>query len=174
MTHIKTMEEEIDRIATEIEDYRKNNDVENDSVASEHDEYLVGLVSRLSSLVNIMSNDYQKNVELRRKITGDLNARRRDRSDQLKNIGSTFLGLVNAFNDKKVREIQGRHMEMLKLAGEKKMGEWRQPMRFADGAMDCILLDDESVISERTNNIIQEKLVPDLLNNPQEEDKQDA
>ncbi len=78
------------------------------------------------------------------KLLGELNARRKDRVDQISKRGTTFLSMVQEFRDRKIRENQGRHMELVRLAKEKKKREWRKPTVFPDGTLDCVLLDSES------------------------------
>src|SRR5690606_10344850 len=90
--------------------------------------------------------DYQKNVELRNKILNELNARRRDRIDQLRRAGSTFIDIVKSLKDQENKDKYGKYMELLRLAKEAKKSEWRQPKLLQDGSKDCLLLEEHSNI----------------------------
>src|SRR5690606_25192308 len=96
-----------------------------------------------------MANDYQKNIDVKNKLLNELNARRRDRVDQITKKGTTFLGIVEDLRDRAVREHQGRHLELVRLAKENKKNLWRKPIKFADSTTDCILMDENSEIAER-------------------------
>jgi CheY-like chemotaxis protein len=96
-----------------------------------------------------MANDYQRNFDLRSKVLSELNARRRDRVDQIKKGGTTFIGLVEAFRDRQLRATQGRHIELVRIAREKKRVEWNKPNIFPDGTKDCILMDENSELVQK-------------------------
>lgn len=150
LRNVKIAEQEIEHLQEEIEDYRDNHkDIENDLDAQEYDNGRSSLLRIMMGQSQVMSNDYQKNIDIKNKILGELNARRRDRVDQLMKRGTTFLGLVSAFRDRQIREEHGRHMELVRLAKEKKKAEWRKPIKFEDGVMDCILMDEFSVLPKQ-------------------------
>ena len=165
---IKIAEDELEELAKEVEAFRGTHNVENDEDSQQKDDHMISLIQRMASQSQAMSNDYQRNVELRRKILEDLTARRKDRIDSIHKAGTTFLSLVEAFREKKVREVQGRQMELIKMARDKKMKEWRDPCLFPDGSKGPFLLDDKT--PTKTEEIIKEYIAPDLFNNPTEED----
>lgn len=169
---VKIVEDELLLMQDRVDEFRKGKDLHNDEEARENDDILMSMAHRLAAASNAMSNDYQKTVDLRRRIIEDLNARRRDRVEQIQKVGSTFLSLVEAFKDDNVRKTQGKQMELMKLSRDKKLSEWRQASIFPDGAKDSILLDDKTEIAPNASKFIQEHVEPDLLNNPKDIDKE--
>lgn len=150
LRNINSVEEEIKSIQNEIEDLRKSHpDMEKDPLSEElreRDQSLMSLVMAMNGQSKAMAVDYQRNLELRTKLLGELNARRKDRIDQITKRDKTFLGLLQEFRHREVRETQGRRLELMRLAKEKKKGEWRKPIRYIDNNKDCILLDEHSEI----------------------------
>lgn len=145
LDNVKIIEEEITMMQEEIDEWREEHpDIETDKLAQERDNMLMDMVRSMNAEAKSMSIDYQRNLDARMKILGELNARRKDRVDQLTKRGTTFLGLIEAFRERKIREDQGRNMELFRMAKEKKKKEWRKPIRFPDGAEDCILMDSKS------------------------------
>lgn len=165
---IQVVRKELEEMAKQVDELRANNQDQDDmEMVQERDDYLMSMISRMGSVCQSMSNDQMKNTDLRRRIMEDLNARRKDRAEDIKKTGSTFISLVEAFRDAKIRSAQDKHIELLKVARESKMKEWRKQTTFPDGTKDRILLDDV----ETTPGGIMERLIePDLLNNPQPED----
>jgi hypothetical protein len=149
LRNIKVAEDEIKNIVEEVERLRKLKDMESDEDAQERDSQLMTMIRMMSAQSNAMSNDYQKNVDGKNKLLNELNARRRDRVEQISKRGTTFIGLVEAMRDREMRETQGRHMELVRLAKQKKISEWREPTSFADGTKDCILMDENSILPEK-------------------------
>lgn len=143
LRNIKITEEAILSMQHEIIEFRQKNDMTDEEV-QERDMQLMSMVRAMSSQCGAMSKDHDKLSETKGKLLNQLNARRVDRIDQLKRAGTTFIGLVTLLKDRKVREDQGRYIELMKLAKDKKKAEWNKPIRFDDGTMDCILLDSDS------------------------------
>jgi hypothetical protein len=150
LRNIKTIEGEIETIQGEIELLRKKYpNIATDPMvaeAMERDNALIQLMMNMSGQSKSMSIDYQRNLELKNKILGELNARRKDRIDQITKRDKTFLGLIQEFRNREVREIQGRRMELMRMAKEKKKNEWHKPIDYVDGSKDCPLLDEHSEI----------------------------
>lgn len=150
MRNVKVAEGEIERLQEEIEEFRDTHkDIANTPEDQEYDNARMALLRTMMGQSQMMTNDYQKNIDSKTKLLGELNARRRDRVDQLMKRGTTFLGLISAFRDRQIREEHGRHMELVRMAKEKKKSEWRKPIKFEDGAMDCILMDEHSVLPKQ-------------------------
>jgi CheY-like chemotaxis protein len=149
LRNIKIAEDQIEATVKEIEELRKNSDISNNEVLQERDIQLMTMLRTMHGQSQGMANDYQKNVELRNKLLDELNARRKDRIDQIKKGNTTFLGLIQAFRDKETRESQGRHMELMRLAKQKKLSEWRKPTIFPDGSKDCVLMDPDSELPKK-------------------------
>lgn len=155
LRNIKIAEDEIEIIQTEIEELRKIRDVENDEHAQERDMQLLMLVRQLHAQSQAMSSDYQKNVDMRNKLLSELNGRRKDRVDQIKKSGTTFMGLIENLHTREKREVEGRYIELMKLATDKKKQDWRTPITFPDGTKDCILMDEGSELPTRDIVIIE-------------------
>lgn len=143
---IKITEEEIEKLSDRIVEFRKNHDVQKDENAQLIDKALMAMIRQMSGQSQIMSKDWQSFATLKNKILEELNARRKDRIDQLSSSKTTFLGLVEALRDKQVRAVQGNHAELLRIARETKKDNWRKPQVFPDGSSDPILIDDQTVI----------------------------
>jgi hypothetical protein len=146
LRNVKITEEEIENMIKEVQAWRAAHDMENDEEAQDRDNALMSMIRSMSAQSHAMSSDYQKNVDLKNRLLNELNARRRDRVDQLKKSGTTFLSLVESLRERETREQQGRHIELVRLAKEKKRADWRQPTKFPDGTDDCVLMDEESIL----------------------------
>ena len=110
----------------------------------------------MSAQSQAMSNDYQRNVSTRNELLNELNARRRDRIDNIRKSGVTLLGIIEQLRDRETRRIQGEHLELVRMAKEKQKTEWRKVNAFPDGTKDYILLDDmikEIKDDERTEDV---------------------
>lgn len=162
LRNIRITEDEINRLVEEVRILNSSHDMADDESAQERDIQLQSMIRTMGAQSQAMSNDYQKNVALRNDLLDQLNARRRDRVDQISKRGTTFLGLIEAFRDRQVREAQGRHMELVKMSKDKKASEWRNPTRFADGTNDCVLMDDKSTIQE-TEVVRMEDFKEDII-----------
>lgn len=164
---IRLLEDEINQLAQEIEDFRKKNDVTTDEVAQQRDQTLVLLCQRVVSQVTSISSTYEKSVTLRNRILEELNARRKDRTEAIRNSGNTLMGLIESFRNQDVRETQGRHLELVKLAKNKKMEASRVPRKFLNGEVNSILLDSEAVKYHGDNKVdaIKEQYSPDNILN---------
>jgi hypothetical protein len=157
LRNVKITEQQIALLIDEVDELRKAHDMEGDEEAQERDIQLMNMIRTFAAQSQVMSNDYQKNVGLKNSLLNELNARRRDRVDQITKRGTTFLGLVESLRDRDMRENQGRHMELVRMSKEKKRSEWRKPITFADSTQDCVLMDEHSVIPEKEIVRIQEE-----------------
>lgn len=145
LSNVRITEDEIERLIGEVEEWRRiHPDLENNEEAQERDQQLYNLIRAMQSASSNMSDQYQKNVDTKNKLLNELNARRRDRIDQISKKHTTFLGLVQDIRDKAIKDAQGRHLELVRLAKEKKKAEWRKLAMFPDGSRDSILLDEFS------------------------------
>lgn len=148
LRNIKIAEDVIAEVQREIEVLRETKDMENDEDAQDRDNELINLVQRMYSQCNGMVIDYGKNQESRNKLLDNLNARRRDRIDQIQKSGITFIDLIKTLNDNRIKEEQGKYLELLKESKNNKKDKWRKPALFPDGSKDCVLLDENSDIPE--------------------------
>ena len=149
LRNIRIVEEEIEKLQEDLKTLRATTNIDDDAELQLRDDKLISLVKMLSAQSSAMVIDYQKNVDLKNKILSELNARRRDRVDQLTNKGTTFIGLIESFRERETREKEGKYMELLNLSREKKKAIWRKPNVFPDGSKDSILLDENSIVEER-------------------------
>lgn len=152
---IKLAEDEIDRLAQSLTDLDKEQEAAEASTPDEENdafeqrlELLRAMIRTFSASSTAMTTDYQKLLTSKNNLLAELKARRKDRIEQVNRPGTTFLDVVKSLRDDEQRKIQGRHMELVKIAQDRKMDEWRKPTRFPDGTVDCILLDEHSDIQE--------------------------
>lgn len=147
-----------DEIIREVEErsnlLRQKTDFEDNEAWQDLDKELSFMITRMAAQSNGMTSDYEKNVKIRNDILAELNARRSDRIDQLKRTGTTFAGLVQAFRDRAIRDAQGKQLELIRMAKEKKSNDWRKVNKFPDGSKDSFLFDASSEVSERTRDFI--------------------
>lgn len=160
LRNIQVTETEIQKLTVELEKYRKKHDMSNDEEAQERDVQLMSLLQMMHGQSEAMGNSWQKSEDMKNKILSELNARRKDRVEQIGKRGSTFLGLVQQFRERETRETQGRHIELLKLAKEKKTQEWNKVMTFPDGTKDCILMNENAQLTKSQDIPIPDILIP--------------
>ena len=145
LRNIKIVEDEIELLTKEVDELRDHPTFDGDIEMQQRDDTLLAMVNNMSGQSKSMAVDHHKLVDLKNKLLGELNARRRDRIEQIQKGGTNFLSLIEAFQNEKVREIQGRHAELVKLAKDVKKASWHQEHMFPDGSKDNILLDEHSV-----------------------------
>lgn len=143
---IRFAEEALEEAITELA--RLQAEAETDPERKRAFQKLAELLEKMQENADAMVTDYQRNVTLKNNLLHELNARRKDRVDQLTKKGTTFQGIVQNLRDRDVRERQGKHMELVRLAKEKKKNEFRKPITYLDGTKDCILLDEFSQLPE--------------------------
>lgn len=160
LRNIQTTEIEIDKLTKELEKYRKNHDMNNSEEAQERDIQLMTLLQMMHGQSEAMGNSWQKSEDMKNKILSELNGRRKDRVEQIGKRGSTFLGLVQQFRERETRESQGRHIELLKLAKEKKTQDWNKVITFPDGTKDCILMNENAQLTKSQDIPIPDMLTP--------------
>jgi len=169
LRNIKITEDSILDIQEEVELLRKVKDMESDEDAQDRDGELLTLIRTLSSQSQGMVNDYGKNQESRNKLLDNLNARRRDRIDQIQKSGISFIDMIKALNDKTTKEDQGKYLELLKESKNSKKEKWRKPALFPDGSKDCVLLDENSEIAD-VNTVSSEvnsiDFITEIINSP--------
>lgn len=155
LRNIRITEDEISLLQDELMKFRLSHpEIADDETLQERDNLLMSLIRSMSGQSEGMSNSYAKNITMKNQILGELNARRKDRVDQLFKRGTTFLGLVQALRDNETRENYGRHMELVRLAKEKKKSEWRRQNTFPDGSKDCVLLDELSELPKEAEVVL--------------------
>jgi hypothetical protein len=114
LRNINMIEEEIGKLQKEVEQWRKSHPkIQEEPESQERDDLMLDMISSMNAQAKSIARDYQQNLEMRTKLLGELNARRKDRVDQILKRGTTFQGLVEEFRNAEVRKNQGRHMELL-------------------------------------------------------------
>lgn len=149
MRNVKQAENTIAVLIRDTEKLHKNHKMDTDEEAQERDRQLQDMVRIMSAQSQMMTDSYRSNVLLRNDLLDELNARRRDRIDQLRKSGTTFLNLVAAFREKEVRDVQGNYAELMRIAKERKAAEFRAQSKFPDGNKDCILMDEKSEVLDK-------------------------
>lgn len=131
-------------LGAEIDDLRMNSNMETDEKAQRLDDTLLRYTAIFGSVSRALTEDYQKLLKAQSDILSDLNAKRRDRIDVIKSGKIKFHDLVQQFRDKELRKKEGRQIELIKMSKQKKDVEFRKPIRFPDGQLDCIVLDSDT------------------------------
>jgi len=171
LRNIKIAEDVILEVQQEVELLREVKDMEEDEDAQERDNSLISMIRTMSSQSQGMVNDYGKNQDARNKLLDNLNARRRDRIDQIQKSGLSFIEMMKMMNENKIKEEQGQYIEMLKMSKDKKKELWRDPGLFPDGTKDCVLLDDKSNIPNENVVLTETNKVDFILDLLKLEDK---
>lgn len=96
------------------------------------------------------TNDrYDSLVKERQKIYSSLAATRRDRLDELKGGKETFLELIGRLqHSQDERNREGRFAELTKIAAEDIKDEFRKPVKFPDGSIEPIIMDEDTDFGE--------------------------
>lgn len=160
LRNIKEIEDEIAKLQNEIEEFRlKHGDkLLEDEDLQERDKLLFDLVQIMSGQARSITDNVNKNIDMQSEILEELNARRKDRVDQLSRRGTTFQSIIEELRNRETREKHGRHMELVRLAKEKKKSEWRKPIKFPDGMEDCVLLDEYSIApNQREHSVVRDR-----------------
>jgi hypothetical protein len=145
LRHIRVTEDEIELLARRIEANRKKHKMEEDEVARATDDMMMEMVRAMASQASAMADLHHKFIDTKNKILEQLNARRRDRIEQIRSSRRSYIGLVEALQDSQIREAQAKRMELMKLAKEKKARSWRKPTTFPDGSRSPIILDHQTI-----------------------------
>lgn len=106
-------------------------------------------VASLRSAKEALSRDYKELQTKKSAMFKDLKATREQRVQKLESNKTTFAGLVSKLlQDPDFYEEQGKQMELMRLATQACKEEFGSYHRFADGAVDRILLSADTVGDE--------------------------
>ena len=152
LRNLKVVEDTIEEGIKEAEAIRGKFNLDDNVEASERYNDVMQLIDYMSSESKTMSRDHYQFVDIKNKLLGELNARRKDRIDHIHKTGTTFLGLVEAFQNANVRQIQGKQAELIRLSKKAKEKSWRQKNMFPDGKKDPILLDEHTIFDDSDQN----------------------
>lgn len=122
------------------------------SVADRDKEYHFSLqrqVASLRSAKEALSRDYKELQTKKSAMFKDLKATREQRVQKLESNKTTFAGLINKLlQDPDFFEAQGREMELARMAARGAQKELSAYHTFADGKVDRILLNENSVMED--------------------------
>lgn len=152
LAYIKRIDDEVEEFAKKIEEFRASHDMESDEEAQQLDEMNIYKISQMTKASQQISNDYVKLLSMKKSLLEDLNARRKDRLEQLTNSKTTFMGMVNALRETKVKNIQGNRIELIRQAKHHKKKAWNKPNTYCDGSRDIILYDLDADIDSLNEN----------------------
>ena len=110
--------------------------------------YLTNLETQLSFARNSITsytNEYTKLLAEQQKISKDLKATREQRIKRIEDGKSSWTGLLRMLEDEKIRETEGRQMEIMSMSVKKHLGELEDIHVFQDKSADSPFLTPESV-----------------------------
>lgn len=110
--------------------------------------YLTNLETQLSFARNSITsytNEYTKLLAEQQKISKDLKATREQRIKRIEDGKSSWTGLLRMLEDEKIRENEGRQMEIMSLSVNKYLKELEDVHIFQDKSADSPFLTPESV-----------------------------
>ena len=112
---------------------------------------LMNLETQLSFARNSIAsytNEYTKLLGEQQKISKDLKATREQRIKRIEDGKSSWTGLIRMLEDEKIRELEGRQMEILAMSTEKTKQHLMEYHQYQDNSIDMPFLTPESVISK--------------------------
>lgn len=120
------------------------------------------LIQVISTLADINS-DLKDLIDRYGKMAKDMNATREQREKQQKIGGDTFFSKITEFNKASKRQKEGRQAELLRIAADRSNNNLRQAVEFADGEIDAMLWDAETVakIERQELEIVQREVEED-------------
>lgn len=116
--------------------------------------YLTSLETQLSFARNSITsytNEYTKLLAEQQKISKDLKATREQRIKRIEDGKSSWTGLLRMLEDEKIREAEGRQMEIMSMSVNKHLDELMDTHTYQDKSMDSPFLTPESMEREETD-----------------------
>jgi len=116
--------------------------------------YLTALETQLSFARNSITsytNEYTKLLAEQQKISKDLKATREQRIKRIEDGKSSWTGLLRMLEDEKIREAEGRQMEIMSMSVNKHLDHLMDEHTYQDKSMDSPFLTPESVEREETD-----------------------
>jgi hypothetical protein len=110
--------------------------------------YLTNLETQLSFARNSITsytNEYTKLLSEQQKISKDLKATREQRIKRIEDGKSSWTGLLRMLEDEKIRENEGRQMEIMKMSVSKYLHDLEDVHVYQDKSADTPFLTPESV-----------------------------
>jgi hypothetical protein len=110
----------------------------------------------LFSQANARTKDF---TELTKKFDETIGKLKGTREQRIKNVESSrqsWTSLIKTLQDRKVREKEGRHMEMFRMATDKAEAGLREPHKYENGEVDQPLLSSEDVRVQSAEELAEE------------------
>jgi len=136
----KFVRDEMKRVQNELEEYYAKDVMSLE--AADHD-----VMARLTTDYNQLmashgtrDNTLDKLGKEKKSLLGALKATRDQRVNLLENNKTTFWDLLRMFDDYEIKEREGRHMELVRVAAKQKENELFEFTEFEDGTVDRVIL----------------------------------
>lgn len=97
------------------------------------------------------TNEYVRLEEKHAALMKDLKSTRDQRIKHLENAKTTFLDIIKMLQDDEIREIEGRQIELVRMATQKEYKRLSAFYTYGDNQVDRPILNGE-IIEEETNN----------------------
>ena len=113
---------------------------------------MLNIETQLNAAMASQNARTTEHMKLQEKKDGkfkDLKATRDQRFKQLEDSRKSFFDLIKILDEREAREREGRHMEIMKLAGEKAMEDLSEYTEYEDGTVDQPFLNYETIIDEK-------------------------
>ena len=143
--HIKDTE----RIQTMVDDEYKKPEENRDTA------YLTNLETQLSFARNSITsytNEYTKLLAEQQKISKDLKATREQRIKRIEDGKSSWTGLLRMLEDEKIREAEGRQMEIMRMSVDKHLEELEEVHVYQDKGVDMPFLTPDAMLKDESSN----------------------
>lgn len=117
--------------------------------------YLTNLETQLSFARNSITsytNEYTKLLSEQQKISKDLKATREQRIKRIEDGKSSWTGLLRMLEDEKIREREGRQMEIMSMSVNKHLKELETIHVYQDKTADSPFLTPESVEQDESTS----------------------
>lgn len=112
---------------------------------------LMSLETQLSFARNSIAsytNEYTKLLGEQQKISKDLKATREQRIKRIEDGKSSWTGLIRMLEDEKIRELEGRQMEILAMSTDQFKKNLMEYHQYQDNSVDIPILTPEAVLSK--------------------------
>ena len=117
--------------------------------------YLSNLETQLSFARNSITsytNEYTKLLSEQQKISKDLKATREQRIKRIEDGKSSWTGLLRMLEDEKIREAEGRQMEIMRMSVDKHLSTLEEVHVYQDKSADMPFLTPEAIDNEKQDS----------------------
>jgi hypothetical protein len=102
-------------------------------------------IGNMRSALSKQLEQYNLMLQRHRDLMKDLKSTRDQRLKQIESQGKNFIGLVKMLEDNKRRDVEARHMELVRLAELKELDRLSQPHTYFNKEVDLPILNPETV-----------------------------